>query len=163
MKRNTTKHSNPFLLLFMVVFAFAPAANAQEKKEAPTPQVLYNDILFRDSVLFEAYNTQNMGVFKSFFSADLEWFQDNGGLLTYETVFKNFDSNFKKPYKLTRTLVPGSLEVHPIKDYGAIEIGVHRFTHIENGKEEIGIFKFMMIWQFKNGQWNITKVISYDH
>ena len=97
------------------------------------------------------------------FTKDLEWFQDNGGLLSYKTVFENFSNNFKKPIKLTRELVPGSLEVHPIKDYGAIEIGVHRFRHIENGKEEIGTFKFLMIWQKKNDQWKISRVISYDH
>ena len=35
----------------------------------------------------------------------------------------------------------GTLEVHPIKDFGAIEIGTHQFRHIENGKEEIRIAK----------------------
>ena len=69
----------------------------------------------------------------------------------------------KKEFKLTRQLVHGTLEVHPLKDYGAIEIGTHQFRHIENGKEEVGTFKFLMIWQKKDNQWRISRVVSYDH
>lgn len=100
---------------------------------------------------------------KSFFTDDLEWFQDNGGKLAFKEVFANFESIFSRDYHLTRTLVKGSLEVHPGKGYGAIEIGQHQFRHIENGKEEMGTFKFVMIW--KNGPhgWQVSRVISYDH
>ena len=48
---------------------------------------------------------------------------------------------------ITRTLVEGTLEVYPIKDYGAIEVGAHRFCHTENGKEECGSFKFVTVWR----------------
>ncbi|MEO8171728.1 MAG: nuclear transport factor 2 family protein, partial [Sediminibacterium sp.] len=112
---------------------------------------------------FEAFNAQNMGKFKPLFTKDLEWYQDNGGLIPYKTVFKNFENTFKKDYKLTRQLLKETLEVHPIKGYGAIEIGTHQFRHIENGKEEIGNFRFLMIWQKKDNQWRISRVISYDH
>jgi ketosteroid isomerase-like protein len=154
----------PFILLISFNFYFISPALAQEKKVAPTSQQLYNEIATADSMLFAAFNTQNMTVFKSMFTEDLEWFQDNGGLLSYKTVFENFDNMmFHRDYKLTRTLVKSSLEVHPIKDYGAIEIGIHTFRHIENGKEEAGNFKFLMIWQKKDGLWKISRVVSYDH
>jgi Domain of unknown function (DUF4440) len=136
---------------------------AQEKKIAPTSAELYHDIANMDSIMFNAFNTQNMDVFKPLFTEDLEWYQDNGGLISYKTVFENFYVTFHKEYKLTRQLVKNSLEVHPIKDYGAIEIGTHQFRHIENGKEEIGTFKFVMIWQKKDDKWRISRVISYDH
>ncbi|MBL0048058.1 MAG: nuclear transport factor 2 family protein [Bacteroidetes bacterium] len=64
---------------------------------------------------------------------------------------------------MSRKLVNGSLEVHPIKDFGAIEIGTHEFRHMENGKEELGVFKFVMIWQKQNDGWKISRVISFDH
>ena len=83
--------------------------------------------------------------------------------MPYKTVFKNFENTFKKEYKLTRELVKGSLEVYPIKNYGAIEIGEHQFKHIENGKEEIGTFKFVMIWKLENNLWKISRVISFGH
>ena len=154
--------SKPVLTL-IVALTFFNCAIAQEKKVAPTSQELYNEIARMDSIIFAAFNTQNMAKFQPMFTKDLEWFQDNGGLISYKTVFENFGNTFKKAYKLTRELVPGSLEVHPVKNYGAIEIGVHRFRHIENGKEEIGTFKFLMIWQKKNDLWKISRVISYDH
>ena len=78
-------------------------------------------------------------------------------------MFENFKKTFKNVDKLTRQLVQGSLEVYPIKDYGAIEIGTHQFRHIENGKEEIGTFKFLMIWKKTDNLWKISRVISYDH
>jgi ketosteroid isomerase-like protein len=149
---------NFIIFLFLTNIAFA-----QEKKVAQTPKELFTKIEQMDSIVFNAFNNKNMAEFKPMFTKDLEWFQDNGGLIPYNKVFENFANTFKKEYKLTRELVKGSLEVHPIKGYGAIEIGVHQFKHIENGKEEIGTFKFLMIWQNKNGQWKITRVISYDH
>jgi len=142
---------------------FMTFATAQEQKAVPATQQLFKEIAYMDSVMFEAFNTQNMEKFKSLFTEDLEWFQDNGGLIPYKNVFENFSNTFEKEFKLTRQLIKGSLEVHPIKDYGAIEIGAHQFRHIENGKEEIGTFKFVMIWQKKDEQWKISRVISYDH
>ncbi len=147
----------------IIALFFTLIIQAQEKKVAPTSDELFNEIQHMDSVVFDAFNNRDMPVFKALFSEDLEWFQDNGGLLSYETVFKNFDTMFHKDYRLTRTLVKGSLEVHPIKDYGAIEIGTHEFRHIENGKEEVGTFKFLMIWHKKEGLWKISRVVSYDH
>jgi ketosteroid isomerase-like protein len=150
-------------ITLLLIFLFAVNSNAQEKKVAPTSSELFNEIERMDAFLFDAFNRQDMLVFKALFTEDLEWFQDNSGLLSYETVFTNFDTMFHNENKLTRTLVEGSLEVHPIKGYGAIETGTHQFRHIENGKEEIGTFKFMMIWQNKDGKWKISRVISYDH
>ncbi len=136
---------------------------AQEKKVAAVSVELFNEIAHMDSVLFDAFNTQNMEKFKPLFTQDLEWYQDNGGLIPYKTVFENFGNTFKKDFKLTRELVKGTLEVHPIKDYGAIEMGTHQFHHIENGKEETGTFKFVMIWRKTGDLWQISRVISYDH
>lgn len=147
----------------LLIILFTVTCYAQEKKVAPTSSELFNEIEQMDATVFNAFNKQDMPVFKALFTEDLEWFQDNGGLLSYETVFRNFSTMFQNENKLTRTLVKGTLEVHPIKDYGAIEIGTHQFRHIENGKEEIGTFKFMMIWQKKDGKWKISRVISYDH
>ncbi len=137
--------------------------SAQEKKVAPTSLELYKEIERADSILFQAFNKQDMSAFKAMFTEDLEWFQDNGGLIPYKTVFENFGYTFKNENKLSRELVKGSLEVYPIKDYGAIQIGRHQFKHMENGKLEIGTFKFLMIWQKKDGLWRISRVISYDH
>ncbi len=150
--------------VFILVFLCGPIIlNAKEKKIATTPPELYREIAMQDSLMFAAFNRQDLTTFKTFFSTDLEWFQDNGGLIQYDSVFYNFENNFKRPEKLTRKLVKGTLEVHPIKKYGAIEIGTHQFRHIENGREETGTFKFLMIWRKLADKWQITRVVSYDH
>jgi hypothetical protein len=48
--------------------------------------------------------------------------------------------------------------------YGAVEIGVHRFHHpSEKGQDAVGEAKFIHLWRYKDGNWQITRVISFDH
>jgi Domain of unknown function (DUF4440) len=65
--------------------------------------------------------------------------------------------------KVTRELVAGTLEVYPIHGYGAVEIGMHRFHHPGQNPDVAGEAKFIHLWQYKDGAWKITRVISYDH
>ena len=134
---------------------------------AQTDKALYNEIAHMDSVLFNAYNAQDTLTMKTLFTEDLEWFQDNGGLLSYQTVMSNFKAIFDRFKTLNtpiqRDLVVGSLEVIPIKNYGAIHIGKHTFCHWENGKNDCATYRFLMIWQKKDGIWKISRVVSYDH
>jgi len=66
--------------------------------------------------------------------------------------------------KVKRELVPGTLEVYPLAGYGAVEIGVHRFLH-PWGQDHgiVGEAKFIHVWRYKDGMWEITRVISVDH
>ena len=109
----------------IITLVFTISVNAQERKVSQTEPSLFSEIARVDSIMFSAFNIQNMEIFKPLFTADLEWYQENGGLIPYKTVFENFGKTFKNVDKLTRQLVKGSLEVYPIKDYGAIEIGIH--------------------------------------
>ena len=151
------------ILIFLSISICSSASAQNERKVATTEKELFTKIAQLDSSLFEAYNSKKLDVMKSYFTNDLEWYQDNGGLIGYEKVFINFQSIFNRDYDLKRNLIKESLEVHPIEGYGAIEIGKHQFKHIENGKLEIGTFKFLMIWKNDNGNWKISRVISYDH
>jgi len=57
-------------------------------------------------------------------------------------------------------LVKGSIEVYQIPNFGAVEIGLHRFiNHAENNKMSRPD-KFIVIWRHNNDQWQITRVIS---
>ena len=150
-----------FLCTHFYFYAFTQ--NTEEKKAIVKETALYKKIFTLDSALFAAYNSKNLAVMKTFFTKDLEWYQDNGGLIGFDQVFMNFQSIFNRDYTLTRSLIKETLEVHPIEGYGAIEVGSHQFKHIENGKLETGTFKFLMIWKNENGNWKISRVISYDH
>jgi hypothetical protein len=156
------KNTILFLLTF-TIYASAFAQGQNERKVATTQIELFNKVANLDSSLFAAYNSKNLDLMKTYFTKDLEWYQDNGGLIDFEKVFSNFQSIFNREYDLKRNLIKESLEVHPIEGYGAIEIGKHQFKHVENGKLEIGTFKFVMIWKNDNGNWKISRVISYDH
>jgi hypothetical protein len=151
------------LFLSFSIYSTALAQSQTEKKALVIEKQLFEKVAKLDSSLFAAYNSKNLDLMKTYFTKDLEWYQDNGGLIDFEKVFENFNSIFNRDYDLKRNLIKESLEVHPIEDYGAIEIGKHQFKHIENGKLEIGTFKFLMIWKNDNGNWKISRIVSYDH
>ena len=74
-----------------------------------------------------------------------------------------FKKMFAQNNGMHRELVSGTLEVYPIKGYGAIETGTHRFCHTEEGEEICGTFKFLHIWQKEGTAWKVTRVVSYGH
>jgi hypothetical protein len=138
--------------------------NTEEtKKYVPVSKELYDTIAHMDSVLFDAFNNRDLEVVKTIFSTDVEFYHDKGGLSNYDQTIESSKRLFDQNNGLRRTLIPGSLEVYPIKDYGAIQIGVHKFCHKENGKDDCGVFKFLHVWQRTAAGWKLARVISYDH
>ena len=150
-------------LLFIATIISVDGARAQVKQDSLTNQELYTEIAHMDSVLFNAFNSRNIELFKTLFTEDLEFYHDKGGLTGYKETVDFMNSVAKENNQLKRELVKGSLEVYPIPGYGAMEIGSHRFCHLENGKQDCGTFKFVHIWQKKNNEWKISRVVSYGH
>lgn len=127
---------------------------------------LYKEILHMDSVLFNAFNShspENLALLKRLFTEDLEFYHDKGGLTFYNKNMEVFTQTQTTVNDLKRELIPGTTEIYPINKYGAIQIGQHRFCHTEDGKQVCGSFKFVHVWLYKDGQWKISRVISYDH
>jgi hypothetical protein len=44
------------------------------------------------------------------------------------------------------------------KDFGAVEIGLHKFN--QEPANTLLQLEFIIMWQFTNNKWQITKVIS---
>src|SRR5690606_21184723 len=126
---------------------------------------LTQKILQMDSVLFNAFNTCDINTFKSLFTEDLEFYHDIGGFTNFAETVSAIQQRCNKGIKLRRELIKDSVEIFPIKDFGAMQIGSHRFYSTEAGQEEKpgGIFKFVHIWKNVDGNWKISRVISYDH
>lgn len=122
---------------------------------------LYATIAALDTKLFEAYNHCDLDTMSSLVADDLEFYHDKTGLSVGKQPFLDAIKNNICTSHTQRTLVPGSLDVYPLKGYGAVELGVHRFQHA--GDPGTGEAKFVMVWQNKGGIWKITRVISYDH
>ena len=154
-------------LLFMSLLAICvPRTSAQSVPSLDnikSQAELDKDIAALDGALFDSYNRCDLEKFESFFADDVEFYHDQGGVtlgkvaLT-ESVKKNICG------KTTRELVPGTLKVYYMKGYGAVEMGVHRFHHPgQEDSEGVGEASFIHLWQYKDGAWKITRVISYDH
>ena len=148
-----------FLLLLMLLSGCGQLG-AQGKKMDDS---LFIQIAQLDSVLFNAFNGRDIETFKKLFAPDLEFYHDKGGLTGYEYTVQSLRNTAARKDGLRRELVPGSLEVYPLKDYGAIQIGAHQFCHLENGQQDCGTFKFVHIWRKMGNDWKITRVVSYDH
>jgi len=178
MQRN---HSLAILTLLAIPFVFLYSANAQnpQAQNAPAPTASDQTIpafdkiqnqqdLDRvgaalDAALFDAYNRCDLAKFESFFVDDVEFYHDQGGVTLGKAALTD---SVKKNIcgKVTRELVPGSLKVYHMKSYGFVEMGVHRFHHPgHEDTEGVGEGQFIHLWQYKDGAWKVTRVISYDH
>lgn len=151
------------LLLLPLLAATRVSFSAQSAQNTKQPDELYRTIEAQDAALFDSYNKCELEKFSSFFVDDVEFYHDQGGVtLGKKDLTESVKNNICG--KVTRALVPGTLEVYPIHNYGAVEIGVHRFHHPgREDTEQVGEAKFVHLWQYKDGAWKITRVISYDH
>ncbi|MGI4833450.1 MAG: nuclear transport factor 2 family protein [Janthinobacterium lividum] len=147
--------------LFPVGAALGQAAPPREL--AAAPDELHQRIARLDAEMFGAFNAHDVPKLMSYFTPDLEFYHDKGGLSGYAQTQQGFTQVSKQSPDIHRELVPGSLEVYPVPGYGAIEVGTHRFCHQENGKLDCGTFKFTMLWQQKGGAWRVARVVSYGH
>ncbi|WP_223605599.1 nuclear transport factor 2 family protein [Chryseobacterium sp. OSA05B] len=152
--------------LFSILFCCSvwTALFSQSKAYTPVSKELYDTIMEKDSLLFGAANSGNIGQLKTFFTADLEFFHDVGGLANYQETVDNFSRVAKNHSYTRRVLVTGSVEVYPIKDYGAVQTGIHQFCRLENGSLiNCGTFKFVHVWKKTSDGWKISRVVSYGH
>ena len=128
----------------------------------PVDKALFDKIVELDSLFFGAYNTcdVNLQTYASFFSEDIEFYHDKGGVMTskadiVEATRKNVCG------RVTRQLVAGSLEVYPIANYGAVQIGYHTFrNNTEPYVASPKAGRFVVTWKHENTVWKITRVIS---
>ncbi|MES2071286.1 MAG: nuclear transport factor 2 family protein [Pseudomonadota bacterium] len=143
-------------------FAFAasePAASSQ----AADP--LFTQISALDSAVFEAFNQCSvpgqLQKHAGYFTADVEFYHDTGGVTwSRDAMLANTEKYVCGNFR--RELVPGSLRVFPIKGFGAIALGSHRFCQFASGQCE-GLADFTIVWRQQESQWQITRVLSYGH
>ena len=154
------------LMLLLIPLLLASRVDAQSKTNSTGPKELYERIASLDAALFDAYNACDIDKVGTFFTEDLEFYHEKGGLLlTRKSTLDTMRANLcgENSNRVRRELVKGSLEVRPINNYGAVQTGEHRFYLTQKGQKEKldGIGKFVMLWQKKDGEWRISRVISY--
>jgi hypothetical protein len=149
-----------------LILVFSAGAALSQQTAPPQVSIAPSDPLFAkiqslDAKLFNAYNTCDLATVAAMVDENLEFYHDKTGLsVGRQTLLDALKANICG--KVTRELVAGSLEVYPLEHYGAVEIGVHRFLH-PGDAANVGEAKFIHIWREKDGVWQITRVISFDH
>jgi hypothetical protein len=151
------------LLLLPMIALCTVQADAQALESIKSQEELNKVVASLDAALFDSYNRCDLQKFAAFFVDDVEFYHDQDGVtLGKEKLTESIKKNICG--KVTRELVPGSLQVYHMKGYGAVEMGVHRFHHPgHDDTEPVGEAKFILLWQYTDGAWKITRVISYDH
>lgn len=152
-------------LIFLMIITMLSSCNSRVEKVKksnnykPVNQKLYNTIVKLDKEFFKAYNNCDLEKQDEMISDNIEFFHDKGGLSTSKKeIIEALKNNICN--KVTRTLVEGSIEVYPIKDYGAVQTGLHKFYNNQEPDAISKENKFIVIWMNDNENWVMTKIIS---
>ena len=158
----------PMIAALISVTALAASAVPASRDRPITKQAadpLFETISALDTAVFDAFNKcsspEQLQKHASYFAADVEFYHDTGGVTwSRQEMIANTEKHACGNFR--RELVPDTLKVFPIKDFGAIAQGSHRFCQFASGKCE-GIADFAIVWRNQNGEWQITRVLSYGH
>lgn len=140
-------------------------AATRQGSGVPASSTLFATVSRLDAGLFGSFNhcssAKELQKHASYLAPNLEFYHDTGGV-TWSR--RDYLANTKKNVcgVFRRELVASSLEIFPVKDYGAIEQGRHRFCYIKSGKC-FGEAQFLILWHHLSDTWVATRMFSYGH
>ncbi|WP_460831741.1 nuclear transport factor 2 family protein [Lysobacter humi (ex Lee et al. 2017)] len=150
----------------------APAEIRLTPGAAPASPELVARLAEFDLRLFDAVFNCKPDVLAGLVADDFEFLHDKGGRIA--TTGAGFVENVRvgcerqktgENFRARRELVPGSMTVHVLNNYGAMQMGTHRFFALQPGKPdrltETG--RFVDVWRQDGDTWKLARVISYDH
>ncbi|QHG88431.1 MULTISPECIES: nuclear transport factor 2 family protein [Xanthomonas] len=151
-------------LLLAALSLFCLQASAEELA-GNTGADLRSTIAALDREVFDSFNRcadpAQLQKHAGYFDPAVEFYHDTGGVTwNRNAMLANTREHACGHY--TRELIPETLKVYPVRDFGAISQGQHRFCDTATGKCE-GLADFVMVWHVHDGQWTITRVLSYAH
>ncbi|GAA4357645.1 serine hydrolase [Kangiella marina] len=155
--------------LYLTLFLCSPV-NAKEGHPKSISS-LEQTIVEQDKLLYDAiFNSQDEEYLKDLFEVDLEFYHDKGGLMFKSgEAFLNgwlriwaLQETGKKNWQRRELL---STEVYPLNNYGALQIGTHRFYETRPDGIEFAMddAKFVHLWKVKDKKWKLARIVSYDH
>ena len=131
--------SSTWILLLLIPLLLTNWVTVQSQSGSAVSQELYDKIASLDSSFFEAYNKCDVAKIESFFTDDVEFYHEKRGLITSrKSVMDALANNLcgDASNRVRRELVNGSLQIYPVDNYGAVEIGEHRFYLTQKGQKE---------------------------
>ena len=128
-------------------------------------------VLTLESQFWTAYNTCNTSAFREFFTRDVEFYHDKGGMTVgADALVASLNSGVcGGGTRLRREAVEGTVRVSLLRKqdaiYGAVVTGDHRFYVREPDKPERldGQAKFTTVWLLTDAGWKMGRILSYDH
>ena len=137
-----------------------------------TPE-LHAEIAAMDSKLFAAvFDSCDTATLATLVTDDFEMYHDKGGLTATSRgqFVKAIDETCDRQqtgtdYRARRELVPRSMRVYPLSNYGAVQVGEHRFYQLLPGQPErlVEASRFTHVWKKDAAGWKLARVLSYDH
>jgi hypothetical protein len=126
---------------------------------------LFDALARMDHALFDAsFVSCDASRANAIFDDDVEFYHDKDGFTAGEQVresTRRLSASCPGKQGVTRSVVPGSLEVFPIEGYGAAQIGVHRFD--EKGAATSTLARFVHVWRLEGKTWRLARILSLDH
>jgi hypothetical protein len=155
-------------LLFVCFNILGYVMHAQSNGQPTEADEITNAIYHHDSLFWVAYNACDVEKMASYFTEDVEFYHDKGGPTFTLAKFKESMRTGlcgKPEWRLRREAIAGTVKAFPLHNYGGLISGEHIFYINENGKKEFldGYGKFTQLWQYKDGRWKMSRILSYDH
>jgi hypothetical protein len=154
-------------MLFMLALAMA------DPVVLPQGAALTEAVRARDSELFDlAFLGCDPARLRTMIAPDFEMYHDRDGVVARSA--EDFIADYARScherqapnaWRSRRELVAGSLNVHPVPGYGAIEDGVHVFYERRGDGPErlVGRARFTQVWALTPDGWRLARVLSYAH
>ena len=156
-------------LLLLIAAVRIPAQTAGPAQT----QLLTDEVAAADLALFSAFFDRcDTAALAKMVTDDFEMFHDKNGYMAksgkeFLDALSGTCARQKtgEDYRARRELVPGSIKVYPLNNYGAVEVGVHRFFQLLPGKPEklVEVSQFTHVWKKEESGWKLSRVLSYDH
>lgn len=156
----------------IAAWLLAAAMPALASPNSPESDLL-SEIEPLDQRIFEAaFLTCDEDALRALLSPDLEFYHDLYGMIAGDLeaflVGTLSDCTSRRagelPY-IERRLVPDSMEVRRVGDWGALQTGQHTFHGRDEQDQDVLLERgtFMHVWERSDMGWRIKRVISYDH
>ena len=155
---------NKFLLFTLISLCACSASKKQNASGIPAyhPEsaALQDTVEMLDSLFFDAYNNCKLDVLENLISDEIEFYHDRGGLSTSKSgLVTSLKNNICG--KVKRELLAGSIEAYPIPNFGAVQMGAHRFYNFSEADPGPSRYaKFVHTWKLEQGKWKLFRVIS---
>lgn len=120
---------------------------------------LFDELAQMDQRRFQAaFVDCDQEAFAALFTEDAELYHDRAGASFGKEATRLHSC--PRDNGIRRILVPGSLKVYPMKDYGAVQTGEHWF--VEEGAETSMRALFVHLWRRTEDGWRLARVLSFD-